>query len=108
MSVSIEIQRGGETVESIPLSNQPFITDVYVPAAERLGLAWLPLIIRAAGLVVTAANRDEVTAELAAFDANADRLVRRSKARFILSVNEKIRRAILDKMTAEDVTVDIS
>jgi len=108
MSVSILIRRGNETIEDMPLSNQPFITETYVPAAEQLRLSWLPLIIRAAGLVVDAANKNEVIAELGRMDENAHRHLRHSKVGFVLSVNQKIRAAILEKMTEDDISLDIA
>jgi len=107
MSVSISVLRRSETMEDTPLSNQPFITRTYVPAAEQLGLRWLPLILRAAGLAVDAANRDEVVAELNAMDERVHRNVRASETRFVLSVNGKIRRAIQEKMMGGDTSLYI-
>jgi hypothetical protein len=105
MSVAIDVCRGGQTIDSFTLSNQPFITKTYVPTAELIGAKWLPLILRAAGLVIDAENRQRVLEELDLMDDRAKRHVRAPDVRYIVRVNEKIRTAIRQKMMDDEVTL---
>ncbi len=107
MSVSIYIERKGQMADILPLSNQPFIESIYIPTAEKMGFELLPLIIRAAGLVVDTANKDTVLAELSAMDERVDRYLRTSNARYVLNVNGKIRKAIVEYMIDSEISLDI-
>ncbi len=107
MSVAIDVEQGKQTIDSIPLSNQRFIESVYIPTAEKMGLDLLPLIIKAAGLVVDLANRDTVIAELSTMDSHVDQYVPRSNRQYVLRVSSRIRRAILEKMTDSDISLYI-
>jgi hypothetical protein len=107
MAVDIYIKRGEQTIDIFPLSNQPFIESYYIPTAEKMGLELVPLILRAAGLVVDAANKSQVIAELSIMDNRADEYVRARIVKYILSVNDEIRKAISGHMTDSDLSLYI-
>jgi hypothetical protein len=107
MSVAILVQRGVQTVDSFPLSNQPFIQTYYIPTAERMGLDLLPLITRAAGLLVDSANKEQVIAELACMDQRVAEYLAGATMQSVLGVNTKIRQAILEHMTDENTSLYI-
>jgi hypothetical protein len=78
-----------------------------MPTAEKMNLEFIPLIIRAAGLVVDGDNKEKVVTELSTMDSLVDQYVRRSKRQFVLSVNSKIRHAIMGDMTGGDISLYI-
>jgi hypothetical protein len=103
----MDVDRAGRTVISAPLSNQPFMESVYVPAAEAMGLDLLPLIIRAAGLVIDGTNKDAVLAELSTMDKRAAEYLNGANRMDVLKVNDRIRRSIAEHLTGSDLSLYI-